>query len=103
MISELQTSERLSGPCHGVFIGAYATQLDGIFYGYARLFTDAPADFWSSPVAMKLSAGAFDSELEAIEAAERKGVAAAEERTRTEFTGLWAWLLGRTTRQHQSD
>jgi hypothetical protein len=91
-------AERVSGPWHGVFLGAYATELEGTFYGYVKLFAEMPEDFWSSPVVMKLGAGGHQCHAAAIDAAERKGMAAVEEMQQRNFSGLWGWLVARANR-----
>jgi hypothetical protein len=89
--------ERISGPWHGAFVGAYTTELHGLFYGYVKLFAEEPADLWVDQFVMKLGAGGYVTESEALDAAEQRGIAALAELHERRNHGLWERLVARVT------
>jgi hypothetical protein len=87
--------ERVSGPCDGVYVAAYATALDGVFYGYAKLFAGEPEDIWLQRPLLKLGTTGFQNPMDALHDAERRAKFAAAELLEPHFEGLWASLLSR--------
>ena len=47
--------ERITGPWGRLYVAAYTTELDGLFFGYAKLFAVQPSDVWDSGAIMKIS------------------------------------------------
>lgn len=64
--------ERVTGPWSGIFVAAYTTELNGVFYGYARLCTIRPEDVWSVQSRLKMTARGHLDELKALEAVEAR-------------------------------
>lgn len=63
--------ERVTGPWDGIYVAAYTTELDGYFYGYAKLCTSQPWDMWNVHVMLKITAhSGYFFETEALEAVE---------------------------------
>lgn len=63
--------ERITGPWDGIYVAAYTTELDGYFYGYAKLCTSQPWDMWNVHVMLKITAhSGYFFETEALEAVE---------------------------------
>lgn len=63
--------ERVTGPWEGIYVAAYTTELDGHFYGYAKLCTSRPSDMWSVHVMLKITARrGYFFETDALEAVE---------------------------------
>jgi hypothetical protein len=91
----LDVSERTSGPWDGVYVAAYATALDGLFYGYAKLFANEPEDVWLQRPILKLGTRAFEDASDALHDAERRAKRAAAELLEPQFEGLWRTLLAR--------
>jgi hypothetical protein len=86
-------AERVSGPCDGIYVAAYATALDGVFYGYAKLFASEPEDIWLQRPVLKIGTRGFNSASDALQDAERRAKLAAAELLEPHFEGLWASLL----------
>jgi hypothetical protein len=65
--------ERVTGPYKGYFIAAYSVETDGQFVGYAKVCVQEPESVWNAnPVAKLTSAAGCSTELEAVQAAEKK-------------------------------
>jgi hypothetical protein len=65
--------ERITGPYRGRFIAAYTVISGDRFTGYAKICVTEPHSVWSEDGVEKLtSAVGLHSELEAVQAAERK-------------------------------
>jgi hypothetical protein len=91
--------ERVTGPWDGMFVAAYTAELDGLFYGYAKLCTDRPADVWSAKTILKVAtlngrAGEADA-LQAVEGKALKVISQLQEPIATDF---WSNLIARLTR-----
>jgi hypothetical protein len=89
--------ERVSGPCDGVYVAAYATALDGVFYEYAKLFAREPEDIWLQRPLLKLGTRGFQNAADALHDAERRAKLAAADLLEPHFEGLWTSLLSRVT------
>jgi hypothetical protein len=87
--------ERVTGPYKGVYIAAYTTGLDGLFYGYAKLCTECPDDVWSAKTTMKIGTwkGRID-EAAALHAIEAKALRIISE-LQVPIEGLWSRLFSR--------
>jgi hypothetical protein len=86
-------SECVLGPWRGFFVGAYVTELAGVFYGYAKLFASASEDIWLQRPVLKIGTRGFNSASDALQDAERRAKLAAAELLEPHFEGLWASLL----------
>jgi hypothetical protein len=65
--------ERISGPYKGYFIAAYSVPAGSLHIGYAKVCVARPPTVWSEIGVEKFtSAAGCRSELEAVDAAERK-------------------------------
>ncbi len=63
--------ERISGPFDGFYVAAYTTELEGLFYGYAKLCTKCPDDVWSADTRLKIGTWEGEANEEAaLQAAE---------------------------------
>jgi len=47
--------EQITGPWEGIYIAAYTAELDGMFYGYAKLSTACPEDVWTTDALLKVT------------------------------------------------
>jgi hypothetical protein len=63
--------ESVSGPWRELFIAAYTACLDGLFYGYGKIFLTRPEDAWMPGALAKIGTdhgyGDEDSAMRAIE------------------------------------
>lgn len=65
--------ERITGPYKGYFIAAYTVETGDQFVGYAKVCLEEPDDVWNAnPVEKLTSAAGCRTELEAVQAAEKK-------------------------------
>jgi hypothetical protein len=97
--ASLDVTERTSGPWDGVYVAAYATELDGASYGYAKVFASEPEDVWLQRPLLKLGTRAFADASDALQDAERRAKGAAAELLATDFEGLWRTLMARAMGQ----
>ena len=67
--------ERISGPWQGLYVVAYTTEFEGLFYGYAKLSNSKPVDAWTLDAIVKLCAGGFADELHSLVIADLCGQA----------------------------
>ncbi len=47
--------EQITGPWEGMYIAAYTIELDGMFYGYAKLSAACPEDVWTAEAVRKVT------------------------------------------------
>ena len=66
--------ERITGPTAGIYVAAYTTELQGVFYGYAKLCLVRPEDVWSAHSDMKITSRAYTDETLALEAVEARAL-----------------------------
>lgn len=66
--------ERITGPWNGIFIAAYTAQLDGQYYGYAKLCNVPPLDVWSAKALAKVAAAPRSGGAQAMRAAENRAL-----------------------------
>lgn len=67
--------ERVTGPFDGVYIAAYTTELDGLFFGYAKLCKARPANPWVAQTILKTTTpNGWTREVDALEAAENRAM-----------------------------
>lgn len=85
----MNITERVSGSWNGVYVAAYVTLFDGIFYGYAKLFANEPQDMWIERPVLKLGTKGFDTLAAVLEEAERRGKGAAAELRAPATEGVW--------------
>lgn len=88
--------ERITGPWHGVYVAAYTTELEGLFYGYAKLCRAKPPDVWAVQTVLKLShRDSCTSETDALETIEARAVCAISELHSPAGRSLWGSLVAR--------
>ena len=64
--------ERITGPSAGIYVAAYTAELQGVFYGYAKLCLVRPEDVWSARSCLKITSRAYTDETMALEAVEAR-------------------------------
>jgi hypothetical protein len=67
--------ERISGPWQGLYVVAYTTAFEGLFYGYAKVCQSKPSDAWAVDALVKLSTAGFTDEVHALVLADLCGQA----------------------------
>lgn len=93
-------SERITGPLHGVCIAAYTTELEGLFYGYAKLCLAETEDVWKANPLLKITTRAGHvGEADALLAVENKALQFVCELGEPANLGLWPMLLTRPKSQ----
>ncbi len=88
--------EKISGPWEGVYIMAYTAELDGRFYGYAKLFTVCPEDVWTAVATLKVTArSSYAEEEAALRAVHELALRWASEVQTPQNKGIWSRLIAR--------
>ena len=91
--------ERITGPWDGVFVAAYTAELDGLFYGYAKLSTERPADVWSAQTILKIATlNGRAGEADALQAVEGKALRVISRLQEPINPGFWSSVVARLTR-----
>lgn len=67
--------ETISGPWRGLYVVAYTTEFEGVFYGYAKVCGSKPPHPWSADAIVKMSTGGFTDELHSLVVADLCGQA----------------------------
>lgn len=92
--------EQITGPWEGMYIAAYTAELDGMFYGYAKLSTVCPEDVWTASAMMKVTTkNSYVEEARALEAVHDLAFRWIEELRQPHNEGFWFRLLGRARRR----
>lgn len=95
--------EKISGTWEGVYIVAYTAELDGRFYGYAKLFTVCPEDVWTAEAALKVTPrGSYAEEDAALRAVHDLALRWASEVQTPQNIGIWSRLIARARRRLSS-
>jgi hypothetical protein len=90
--------EHWIGPIGCVYVTAYTTALDGLFYGYAKIFASEPEDMWMQRPLMKVGTRGFaDSEV-ALQEVERRATGVVAELLEPHLE-LWKSLAARAAAQ----
>jgi hypothetical protein len=74
MPDPMDVIEHCIGPIGCVYVTAYTTALDGLFYGYAKIFASEPEDMWMQRPLMKVGTRGFADPGFALLEAERRAI-----------------------------
>jgi hypothetical protein len=100
LVPENLQMERVTGPCEGVYIAAYTAELDGLFYGYAKLCASQPVDVWAVQAIWKLTAArGYVDEIDALQAVEALALRSITELRAPLNEGFWQRLVARAPRR----
>jgi hypothetical protein len=72
MADLMDVIEHWIGPIGCVYVTAYTTALDGLFYGYAKIFANEPEDMWVQRPLMKVGTRGFSDSGVALLEVERR-------------------------------
>jgi hypothetical protein len=98
-ISTSKDCECVVGPWHGLFIAAYVTELEGVFYGYAKIFEHQPQDPWCPDALMKVASPSCPCPAEALDTAGERAFGAIDDMLAGAQDYLWRQLAFRTAQR----
>ena len=92
--------EQITGPWDGIYVAAYTAELDGMFYGYAKLSTVCPEDVWTTQAMLKVTTKrGYVDEASALGAVQDLASRWISEVLAPHNQGFWFRLIARTRRR----
>jgi hypothetical protein len=98
-VSDEAGSDRVMGSWRGLFVAAYVTELEGVFYGYAKVYEHRPADPWCADALLKVGSSGCPCPAEALDTATERACGAIDAMLAGARHMLWRQLALRTARR----
>ena len=93
--------EQITGPWEGgIYIAAYTAELEGRFYGYAKLSAVCPEDVWTAEATLKVTTrSSYADEEAALRAVHDLALRWVSEFQTPQNKGIWSRLIARVRRR----
>ncbi len=93
--------EKLTGPWEGMYIAAYTAELDGKFYGYAKVSAVCPDDVWTIDAVLKVTTKhSYVEEARALGAVHDLAFRWISEVREPHSERFWSYLISDARRGH---